>query len=384
MAVVAYGTSPDWAQYQHGIELILMTRRLLWPLVLAAVLLCLGLILLVISGKRRAWWLIGLIPILALFIHRFADDGHSLAIAENPVFVAASDAATFVADDDYIVGLLFGDTWYAYPYALLYSTPVVVQPDQDRRLMLMWSPFANRATAYRIDRQLKPRELEIVSMPANALLIYNARYGQFINGLTGRTMKGEEPIGFGMAIQTRKMRWKQWLALHPKTKVLAPAPGQRLTTVKAPLLPYYKMPPTAGAVPAQMPVALIACTQPVALSEAAVTQQPENFRSGQTAILVLRDTQTGQMRAFNRDLGQDLIPRFRLNPNPAQAHRHALLIDSDTDTGWDANGRAVDGPGAKQKQKLLPIEVEEGLYWGVMKFWYPALTFHPIAPPSAP
>src|SRR5437763_1197041 len=83
-AVAAYGTSASWAQYPHGLDLILWSRRLEWPLVTIAILLCLGLIALVIAGKRRAWWLIGLGPILALFAHRFVTDpAGAFSILEN-------------------------------------------------------------------------------------------------------------------------------------------------------------------------------------------------------------------------------------------------------------------------------------------------------------
>ena len=87
--VVAYGASPFWAQYAHGIDAIVWTRRLEWPLVALSLILCLILLGLIVSGKRRAWWLIGLGPILALFVHRFVTDpAGGLAILDR---IAAQD-----------------------------------------------------------------------------------------------------------------------------------------------------------------------------------------------------------------------------------------------------------------------------------------------------
>src|SRR5947209_175601 len=63
-AVLAYGTDPTWAQFSHGIDVILWSRRLQWPLIVVALLLCLALLALVIAAKRRAWWLVALLPIL--------------------------------------------------------------------------------------------------------------------------------------------------------------------------------------------------------------------------------------------------------------------------------------------------------------------------------
>ena len=56
-----------------------------------ALIACILLMALTIFGQRRAWWLIGLAPVLALFAHRFAPGSAALGttVLENPYFVAA-------------------------------------------------------------------------------------------------------------------------------------------------------------------------------------------------------------------------------------------------------------------------------------------------------
>src|SRR5437867_9132972 len=82
---MAYGTGAGLAQYSHGLQIIMLTRRLQWPLISLSLALCVVLLVLVISGRRRAWWLIGLGPVLALFAHRFmSGPQNQFAIAENP------------------------------------------------------------------------------------------------------------------------------------------------------------------------------------------------------------------------------------------------------------------------------------------------------------
>src|SRR5688500_2110086 len=86
-AAVAYGANPRWAELEHGLDVILWTRRLRWPLVGVTTLSALGLIVLTIAGKRRAWWLIGLVPVIALFSHRFAAGrSEELAVTDSPAF----------------------------------------------------------------------------------------------------------------------------------------------------------------------------------------------------------------------------------------------------------------------------------------------------------
>ena len=214
-AVVAYGIDPNWAQYPHGIELILFSRRFEWPMIALTLVACVAILGLVISGKRRAWWLIGLAPILTLLGHRFAiNPNNAFLINADPTFVSA-DRASFVAPDDSVLGIVEGADAMAFPFASLYSRPLVVRELRTQPMLLMWSPFANCATAYRIDRSIQSNELEIVSMPANALLVYNSRVGQFINGVTGLTPDGRVPAGFISRIPTVKTSWDRWVRGAP-------------------------------------------------------------------------------------------------------------------------------------------------------------------------
>src|SRR6478672_8030196 len=157
-ALLAYGTHPHLIEYPGGLTIIMFSRRLQWLMVALSLIASLTLIVTVISGKRRAWWLIGLAPVLALFAHRFSTgDVARHAIADEPQFVSADEAR--LGDDDYVVALNFSDQTYAYPYSALYWTPLVVQTDRDHRLLLSWSAFADSALATTVSRDIKGREL---------------------------------------------------------------------------------------------------------------------------------------------------------------------------------------------------------------------------------
>lgn len=386
-AIMAYGTHPNLAQYSFGLDLILISRRFLWLLAAVSLLLSVVLIALTVSGRRRAWWLIGLAPVLALFFHRFSGDSfNSLAILDNPAFVAA-DQAKFLHDADYVVGLVFADTAYAYPYASLYAGPVVIQSDHDRRMILFWSAFANRAQAFEISRELKARDLDIVSMPANALLLYNSRLGQFINGLTGLTQPlgdkmGETPAGLREPVQTWKMPWSAWRSRYPQTRVLR-TDHHPANAPTSPLLPYYKLPPKPAGVPAENQVIFLAAAPPLALPEDAVAGRPLNLTADGQSILIFRDPRTGTIRAFDRRIEQDLYLRFALNTDSRR--KGVFIVDTDTNTGWNPDGTATDGN--RRGTRLTPIMADNSLYWSVMKFWYPGLTLYipqPADTASAP
>jgi hypothetical protein len=363
-ALMAYGVDPAWVHHSWGLGLIMFARRAQWPLVTVSILLCLALLVLVISGRRRAWWLLGLAPVLALFAHRFVTAPiNRYSILDEPAFAPAADVRG-VADGDYVVGLTFADQAYAYPYSVLFESPVIVQSDRDKRLVLMWSAGANAATAVTVRRDFKARDLEIVSDPAGTLLLYNARLGQFIVALTGMTPAVETPSGFLSRLVAVKTTWSDWIASHPQTRLILP-PGGKQSPLNQPL-------------PGQRPVTLIATTHPLAMVPAGDDPQPQNLHSlspgqaGDTPVLIFRDPETGRIRAFERRIEPDLAPTFRLNHDARR--KSALLVDDDTNSGWSAAGIAVDGDKSMRGHKLAPIEVQEDVYWGPAKFWIPALT----------
>jgi hypothetical protein len=359
---MSYGTDPRWVeQGAWGLGVIVVSRRLQWPLIALSLTLCLALLALVISGKRRVWWLIALAPVMALFVHRFITaPANRYAVLDEPVMVAAGDAKQ-VRDEDYVVGVLFNEQPYAYPYAAPYGAPVIVQSDRERRMLLIWSGCANAAAAMEVSRDLKARDLDIVCDPADTLLIYNSRTGQFIVGLTGNTPRGERPVAVEKMLLSTKQTWKQWRAAHPDTRVLAP-PGRGPTV---PLVPHL------AAVNAKLAVAIVAQGgASLAIRADDIGASPLNVKVADTPLVIFRDRVTGQVCAFDRRLEPDLIPQFKLPRDAKQREKGVAIVDSDTSTGWTARGVAIDGTKEWRGKKLTPVDIREDIYLGPAQFWY--------------
>jgi hypothetical protein len=356
-AVMAYGIHPAWVQHPWGLDLILISRRLQWPMVALSLILCLALLGLVISGKRRAWWLIALLPVLTLFGHRFLTDPiNRYAIADEPTFVPAAEA-TWLRDEDHVVALTFNDQPYAYPYACLYQSPVVVQSDRQQRLLLMWNPRANAATAVEVARELKARELDIVSEPADGLLLYNGRTGQFIAGVTGNTPRGEKPAGVEKRLSVAKLTWKQCKAQQPQTRVMLPVTGRYDGPVKP-------LPPRLADAPS---VALIGDLKPIAILSQDITPAPLNLSAGNLPVLLFRDP-AGHVVAFDRHVDADLTPRFQSNHD--RKRKTAAFVDLDTNSGWSPAGVVVDGDKTMKGKRLSRVPVQEDVYYRPAQFWY--------------
>jgi hypothetical protein len=254
--------------------------------------------------------------------------------------------------------------------AALDRSPVIVQAVHEKHLILLWSPAAGRATATAVERQIKARDLEIVSAPAGTLLVYDGRLGQFITALTGQTPQRQKPVGFLAPVPATRTTWKQWRAAHPDTSVMSAPPG-----ADKPLrpLPDAPLPPIASKdLPPATAVTLIGGgKRPIAILPKQVTTAPLNVRVGEDAVLLFRDPQTGEIRAFDRRVEEDLVPTFRVNKDPKR--KGAAFYDPDTASGWDLHGVAVTGKKEFKDRRLQPLQVEEGLPWGIMKYWYPEL-----------
>jgi Protein of unknown function (DUF3179) len=353
---------------------------------------CMGLLMLIVSGRRRAWWLIGLAPVLALVAHRFAPSRvHQWGIAvEDPPFVSATQSA--MQPDDDVVGLHVGDTWYAYPYAELFKAPVIVQAGRPERIVLMWSAYANRVVAMHASMEVRAADIDIVSTPANATLIYNGRTGQFINALTGQTISGRSPSGFGSPIMVNKMRWKDWLATHPQTLVMdLHLPGS--AGPSHPMEPIWPMPASAGQF-ADQRIAVVGIEHPAAVDQDAIAAAPLNTVADGEPIMVFRPSPSSAATALIRRV-HDLRPQFHLRTSandPATRHGRTSrgarpsagkFVDADTGSTWTIAGVWVSGPAEFKGIRLLPIPVDEDVDDRVMKYWYPELKMVDVPHPSS-
>jgi hypothetical protein len=364
--VMAYGTSATWGGWgPHGVSFILWSRQMQWVLTAFTVIFSLGLIGMVAAGRRRAWWLIGLVPVVMLFGHRFVTGPASNnGAADNPPIVTA-DKAGFLLPADHVIGVVWNNTAYALPFDAMYHTPLVVLQDRSGPLVVVWSVYANRALAIAGSRDVRGRDLEIVSSPVDAVILYNSRLGQFINGITGLTPQGTVPTGFEKPLQTWKMSWADWKALHPATLVMAPYEPTLRPAPKDAVAPMYAVPQSTGT----RRVCVVATTQPIAVPTEAITDKPLNLTAGQTPVVLVRVD--GVVRAFRRQVQEDLRPRFYQTADAK--HPTVVWTDDDTTAGWNADGLAVDGPAGIKGIRLVPIPVEDDLDWAVEKFWLPGL-----------
>jgi hypothetical protein len=373
-AVVAYGSSPQLAWYAHGIQIITLSRRLEWPLVALSLVFCCVLLAITISGRRGVWWLVGLGPVLALFIRAFSAAYHpSIVVLQSPPLVPADQA---ISQDhsiarELVVALDFNGKPYAFPYPSLAQAPLILLSSFDRRALVIWSITANRAVVLPMDKDVEAREIEVVSAPADSLLLFDSRLGQFIVGVTGRTVKGERPAGFGDPVPAEKLPLADWTRRHPETLVMMPPTGNASLAPMVPVLPALQFPTAPGGPGGDTRIALLSTPEPCAVLSDLPIDQPLDLDAGGASILLTRDPPSGMLRAYDRHLKEDLFLTFKPLAHPLRKHPDWAMVDAESQSHWTLDGKAVDGP--LKGDRLHEIAVDDGLYWGVMKFWMPKL-----------
>ena len=145
-----------------------------------------------------------------------------------------------------------------------------------------------------------------MASPCNAILVANDRLGEFINGVTGQTATGATPTGIHSPVAVLQTTWKQWRDLHPTTQIMG-LPGADGDFSK-PLEPKYQLPGSDPSLKDSRHICMVATTQPLAVPSEQITDRPLNLTSGPTSLLLVRIN--GFVRAYDRDLPGDLVPRF--------------------------------------------------------------------------
>ena len=82
-----------------------------------------------------------------------------LSAVQDPSFSTAKEVVSTESGDDLVVGIVVDSDAYAFRYAALQHTPVIVATLRERRIALLWSELANRALAFTAARDLRAEDL---------------------------------------------------------------------------------------------------------------------------------------------------------------------------------------------------------------------------------
>lgn len=366
---LAYGLDPAVARHFDaaqlgGLHLVILSRQIQWLLLVGSVVPCLVLVGRVALNKTKSFWLIGLSVVVAMLFVRFSPaQTRPVRVLDGPTMPTLSETRTLL-DEEFVVGLQLEGVAYAFPYRSLLRTPIVQLTDYDRRIVLINSPYANSATALDTTREMRADDLEYVAAPANSTLVYDHKYGQFIVGITGLTEKGQTPTGVRGQLPVDRMRLSEWRKLHPLTRIMLPTEAD-MQLPGVPLAPEFPMALADTSLPPETQIILLHTDPPAALPQADFAG-PMLVKAGDAPLVLWRVG--SELRAFHRVVDKDLFLTFSLKKNHSGKIK---LLDGQTQSQWTYDGNCTDGP--LKGKKMAAVRVEENVYWGVSKTWWPEL-----------
>jgi uncharacterized protein DUF3179 len=293
---------------------------------------------------------------------------------QKPDFVTAADA-TFLQDDDILLGVASGNVAKAYPAADLTQHGAVADTVPDGAISVTWCGVCNTGLVFRADVQGRTLHFQYDRMVGANEVQKDFETGSSWQQATGEAIDG--PLK-GTRLQLYpvvRTTWAAWRKRFPNTMVLKPLPGyaERMPTLSERIRNVTRTPnPTApnGALtlddrlPARETIAGIEIAgEAVAFPFSALrVARVINERIGGMPILVVHQPSSDTTTAFYARVKGSTL-KFRAADADASS-----LVDLQTHSTWNAYGLAVDGrlKGTQLNQVML-----------VPQFWFAWSQFRP-------
>jgi hypothetical protein len=291
---------------------------------------------------------------------------------DNPKFISVQEAEEFLKDSDLIVGLNINGDIRAYPLQILVWHEIVNDMVGNTPLAVTYCPlcFTNQV----FNRTLT--DGRIVEFGTSGKL-YNSNlvmYDRITKSLWSQAMS-QAIVGKLAGVKLERIPfdvayWKDWMELYPDSKVLSRDTGSSRPYGVDPYGDYY----TSREV--LFPIAKH--DDRLGVKEIVIGFENE----GQYKAYRLQDIE--KKKIINDQVNTKPIVLFSLNPFMIRAYslivegqtplqfeynvKNSTLVDKQTRSEWNFDGRAIDGQ-MKGKQ-LIRLPFDQG-------FWFEWIAFHP-------
>ena len=291
----------------------------------------------------------------------------------QPEFVAASEAS-FLQDDDILLGVASGNVAKAYPAADLAQHGAVSDTVPDGPISVTWCGVCNTGIVFRAELKGRTLHFQYDRMVGANEVQKDMETGSSWQQATGEAIDGPLKGTRLTLYPVVRTTWGEWRRRHPHTMVLKPLAGyaERMPSRARRIKDVTRAGPEGapnGALaldkrlPARETVAgLEVGREAVAYPFSALRiARVVNDRVGGLPIVIVHQPSSDTTTAFDaRAKGKTL--RFQPANDDASS-----IIDLDTRSTWNAYGLCLEGPlkGTQLKQVIL-----------VPQFWFAWSQFH--------
>jgi hypothetical protein len=292
----------------------------------------------------------------------------------QPAFVAASEA-TFLQDDDILLGVASGKVAKAFPAADLAQHGAVSDQLPDGAISVTWCGVCNTGLVFRAEVKGRTLHFQYDRMVAANEVQKDLETGTSWQQASGEAIDG--PLkGTRLRIYPAvRTTWAEWRKRYPETMVLKPLPGyaERMPVLSKRIKDVTRVTPEGAprgalALDSRLPpretiAGLEVGRETVAYPFSALRiARVVNDRVGGLPIVIVHQPSSDTTTAFEaRAKGRVL--RFQAANDDASS-----LIDLDTRSTWNAYGLCLEGPlkGTQLKQVVL-----------LPQFWFAWSQFRP-------
>ena len=293
---------------------------------------------------------------------------------QNPEFVTAAQA-TFLQDEDILLGVTSGKVAKAYPAADLAQHGAVSDTVPDGPISVTWCGVCNTGVVFRAVVQGRTLHFNYDRMVAGNEVQKDLETGTSWQQATGQAIDGPLKGTRLTLYPVVRTTWAEWRMQHPNTTVLKPLPGyderiptlskriRDLTRVIAEGLPR-GVSSADGRLPARETVAgLEVGSDAVAYPFSALRiARVVNDRVGNLPVVIVHQPSSDTTTGFDaRAKGKVL--KFQAANDAA-----SVLTDVETRSTWNAYGLCLDGP--LKGTQLKPVTL-------VGQFWFAWSQFRP-------
>lgn len=294
------------------------------------------------------------------------------ALTNPPLVGATAEEASYLSDDNRVIGLLVGETPLAVPHNILWHHEIVNLDDWvDRPIAVTYCPFTGSGLAF--DREaVDGAEFGVSGLLLHEnLVMYDRRENESLWPQMSRGARCGPETGTPLStLPVIEMTWGHWRRLHPDTKVLSSETGysRDYSTDRRPA----QRPPSLAAsstTPSDEPdprgrVLGLHGGQGLALPferlDDGSSMRVVRVRSGASPVVVFWHRASQSAMAFQpRVEGQSLS--FTV--------QNGHVVDTETQSTWTVDGQAVAGP--KTGARLAPVATAYVAFWGAWAAFVP-------------
>lgn len=302
---------------------------------------------------------------------------------DDPKFITATEASSWLGDDEFVLGVEYNGITRAYPHLILVFHEIVNDDFNGKPLLVTYCPLCFTGVAYvpTIDGEGVEFGTSGKLYKSN-LVMYDRKTNSYWSQVTGQAIVGELT---GLALRQvpiDTIRWGDWKTLHPDTQVLSKDTGRSSSYGRDPYGGYYvgdgpffpvgDIDPRRGVMEIVYGIFVdgISKAYPVTEVVAAgglindvfndrsflvfqVGEQKENGGSGSSRVF------SPALRFYDRDLNGQLLD-FEL--------RNGEIFDIQTNSKWSIDGDAIEGRLMGEKLERIASGPE---FWFVRSSFFP-------------